>query len=86
LRPLPDDFRLRARNEFLVDLNETSQIRHAGLGENQLVATVDHPLGRWLRIEAGYMLQHLDGKGGDLYNHTFVFGFAATPPTLRELF
>lgn len=83
---LPQDFGLVVRNEFFVDLNQPSPIRRVGLGEDHLFVGLSHPLGRWLRVEAGYLMQYLDRPGPDTFNHTFVLGFSATTPALRDLF
>ena len=81
---LPRDFGLVLRNEFFVDLNETARIRRRGLGEDQLFAGVNHPLGRWLSIEVGYLMQYLDKRGPDVFNHTLMIGFSARTPKLLQ--
>jgi hypothetical protein len=83
---LPRDFTLVVRNEFFVNPNQTRRVRRVGLGEDQFFAGLRHLLGRWLSVEAGYLMQYLDRAGPDQFNHTFTFGFAATAPALKDLF
>jgi len=83
---LPMDFAFVLRNEWFVDLNKTPRIRRTGLGENHFALAINHPLGRWLRIETGYTLQYVDLPGTDAFNHFWVVGFSATTPALTDLF
>lgn len=83
---LPANFGAVIRNEFFVDLNETSRIRRTGLGENQFWIGLNHPLGQWVKVELGYLMQFLDRKGPDQFNHGLTIGFALRTPSLKELF
>ena len=80
---LPADLGALVRNEFFVDLNETSRIRQRGLGENHLYAGLYYPLSSWLRVDAGYLMQYRDQNDrDDLFDHTFFFGFSVRTPQL----
>lgn len=80
-RPLSNDLRLVFRNEFLVDLHGTAQIRRAGLGEDQLFLGVNHSLARWVNLELGYLMVYLDRKGPDQFNQALFLGLSfKTPP------
>lgn len=79
------DFGLLLRNEIFFDLNGTSRIRNAGLGENQLVLALNRRLPGGLRFEIGYLQQHVDRRGGDdLFNHFVMTGFAWRSPRLAD--
>jgi hypothetical protein len=83
---LPYDLGLLVRNEFLVDLNETSRVRRSGLGEDQFYAGLYYPLASGLRFDVGYLMQYRDMKGPDLFDHTLFMGFSVTTPRLGDLF
>jgi hypothetical protein len=83
---LPMDFGFVLRNEWFVNLNTTPLVRRTGLRENHFAVALNHPLGRWLRIETGYTLRYLDLPGRDVFDHLWVIGFSATTPALFDLF
>ncbi len=79
------DFGLLLRNELFFDLNGTSRIRNAGLGENQLVLALGRKLPGNLLFEVGYLQQYVDRRGGDdLYNHFVMTGFSWRAPQLAD--
>lgn len=84
--PLPLDFGVVVRNEFFVDLHGTSIIRRAGLGEDQLYAGINHPLGRWATVEVGYLMNYLDRRGPDQFNHALLIGLSVKTPEIRNWF
>jgi len=73
------------RNEIMFDLNGTSRIRNAGLGENQIVATLSRKLPGNLVFEIGYLQQYLDRRGNrDLFNHFVTTGFRWRAPQIAD--
>lgn len=84
LLDLPHDYQIVVRNEFFVDFNETTRIRHRGLGENHIFAGVRRPIRSWLGMEIGYLMQYLDRRSRDVFNHTLIIGFSFTTPQLME--
>ncbi len=82
---LPRSFQAVVQNDFFVNLNENRRVTYRGLGEDQLFVGVRRPLGRGLRLEAGYLMQFLERRGRDLFNHTLVLGFAYSAPPLGRL-
>ncbi len=75
------------RNEIMFDLNGTSRIRNAGLGENQIVATLSRRLPGNLVFEIGYLQQYLDRRGNrDLFNHFVTTGFRWRTPQIADWF
>ena len=84
--PLPYDFGVVVRNEFFVDLHGTSLIRRAGLGEDQLYAGINHPLGRWVKLDLGYLMNYLDRKGPDQFNHALLVGLSIKTPEIGDWF
>jgi hypothetical protein len=84
--PLPADFDWTLRNEFFFNLNDTPVIKRTGLRENHLFTGFRYPLGRFVRVEAGYLLQYRDTGGVDLFDHTFVVGLSARTRALTDLF
>ena len=83
---LPANFGAVIRNEFFVNLNETSRVQKTGLGENQFWVGLNHPVGQWVKVELGYLMQFLDRKGPDQFNHGLTIGFALRTPSLQDLF
>ena len=82
---LGNDFSLVARNEIFFDLNGTSRIRNAGLGENQIVIAVSRKLPGNLRFEVGYLQQYVDRRGNaDVFNHFVMTGFTWRAPQLAD--
>lgn len=82
---LGNDFALLLRDEVFFDLNGTSRIRNAGLGENQLVLALSRALPGGLRFEVGYLQQYLDRRGpDDLVNHFVMTGFSLRTPQLAD--
>ncbi len=84
--PLPHDFGILIRNEFFVDLHGTSRVRRAGLGEDQLYAGINHPLGRWVNLDMGYLMIYLDRKGPDQFNHALLLGLSIKTPEIGSWF
>ena len=84
--PLPGGFGAIIRNEFMVDLNGTSNIRRAGLGEDQLYLGFNRPIGRGVRLELGYQMIYLDRKGPDQFNHALMLGLSLTTPSIGNGF
>lgn len=84
--PLPLDFGMVVRNEFFVDLHGTSIVRRAGLGEDQLYAGINHPLGRWATVDLGYLMNYLDRKGPDQFNHAVLIGLSFKTPEIGDWF
>ena len=84
---LSDDYSVVVRNEIFIDLNGTSRIRNAGLGENQIVATLRRNLPGNLRFEVGYLQQYLDRRGNaDIYKHFVTVGFSLRTPPVADWF
>ena len=84
---LGSDFSATLRNEFFFDLNGTSRVRNAGLGENQLVFALSRKLPGNLVFELGYLQQYLDRRGNaDIYNHFVMTGFSWRTPQLVDWF
>lgn len=84
--PLPLDFGMVVRNEFFVDLHGTSIIRRAGLGEDQFYAGVNHSLGRWATLDVGYLMNYLDRRGPDQFNHALLIGLSLATPEIGDWF
>lgn len=79
---LPHEFAAVVRNEFFVNFNATNIIQRTNLGEDQFFAGVNRPIGKYMRVETGYLLQYLDSDaGGDIYNHTLMVGVALRTPS-----
>jgi hypothetical protein len=82
--PLPADFGLVVRNEFFVDLHGTAIVRRAGLGEDQFYAGINHPLGRFVNLDMGYLMNYLDRNGPDPFNHALVIGLSFKTPEIGD--
>ena len=84
---LGQDFSATLRNELFFDLNGTSRIRNAGLGENQFVFALSRKLPGHLVFELGYLQQYLDRRGNaDVFNHFIMTGFSWRAPQLADWF
>ncbi|MEM9173784.1 MAG: DUF2490 domain-containing protein [Myxococcota bacterium] len=84
---LGDGYGALLRNEIFFDLNGTTRIRNAGLGENQLVAALSKALPGHVVFEIGYLQQYLDRRGNaDVYNHFLMTGFSWRTPQLADWF
>ena len=82
---LGHNFSATVRNELFFDLNGTSRIRNAGLGENQFVLAVSRKLPGHLVFELGYLQQYLDRRGNaDVFNHFIMTGFSWRAPQLAD--
>lgn len=82
---LDDATSLLLRNEIFFDLNGTSRIRNAGLGENHLVLALRRKLPGRLVFEVGYLQQYVDRRGNaDVYTHFLMTGFSWRAPQLAD--
>ncbi len=82
---LDADTAVVVRDEIFFDLNGTSRIRNAGLGENHLVAALSRKLPGDLVFEVGYLQQYVDRRGNaDVYTHFLMTGFSWRAPQLAD--
>lgn len=82
--PLPADLGLIVRNEFLVDFHGTAIVRRAGLGEDQFYVGLNYPVARWVNLDMGYLMNYLDRKGPDQFNHALMIGLSFTTPAIAD--
>ena len=85
--PVTPDLSVVLRDEIFFDLNGTTRIRNAGLGENHLVLALSRKLPGQLVFEIGYLQQYLDRRGNaDVYNHFLMTGFSWRAPQIADWF